>query len=110
VAHPARVAVFHDEGASTALDPAAVTDRIDVVVTDWNAQRRLVHALEELGVEPDRAIVMGVDTQDIEAARAAEVELAVGVARGDATPERLRRAGAVAVVADPQELLEHTAG
>ena len=76
------------ERASTALDLAGIDDRFDVVVTGWNAQRRLLHALEELGVEPDRVIVMGVDPQDIEAARAAEVELAIGVARGDATPER----------------------
>lgn len=106
-----RIAVIAGhERASTALDLAGVDDRIDVVVTGWNAQRRLLHALEELGVEPDRVIVMGVDPQDIEAARAAEVELAIGVARGDATPERLRRAGAVAVVADPQELLGPTSG
>jgi beta-phosphoglucomutase-like phosphatase (HAD superfamily) len=82
-----RIAVIAgDERASTALDLAGVDDRIDVVVTGWNAQRRLVRALEELGVEPGRVIVMGVDPQDIEAARAAEVELAIGVARSDATP------------------------
>jgi beta-phosphoglucomutase-like phosphatase (HAD superfamily) len=98
------------ERASTALELAGVDDRVDVVVTGWNAQRRLVHALEKLGVEPGRAIVMGVDAQDIEAARAADVELAIGVARGESTPERLRRAGAVAVVADPQELLGPTSG
>jgi beta-phosphoglucomutase-like phosphatase (HAD superfamily) len=106
-----RIAVVAgEERASTALDLAGVDDRVDVVVTGWNAQRRLVHALEELGVEPDRAIVMSVHPQDIEAARAAEVELTIGVARGEATPERLRRAGAVAVVADPQELLGPTSG
>jgi phosphoglycolate phosphatase-like HAD superfamily hydrolase len=55
-------------------------------------------------------MVMGVDPQDLEAARAADVELTIGVARGDAPPERLRRAGAVAVVADPQELLGPTSG
>jgi beta-phosphoglucomutase-like phosphatase (HAD superfamily) len=80
------------------------------VVTGWNARQRLDRALEELGVPPDRAIVMAVDPQDIEAARAAGVELAIGVARGFATPERLRRSGAVAVVADPQELLGPTSG
>jgi phosphoglycolate phosphatase-like HAD superfamily hydrolase len=99
-----------DERAANALDLAGVADRIDVVVTGWNARRRLSHALEELGVAPDRAMVMGVDPQDLEAARAADVELTIGVARGDAPPERLRRAGAVAVVADPQELLGPTSG
>jgi len=99
-----------DERASNALDLAGMSDRVDVVVTGWNAERRLQHALEELGVAPERAMVMGVDPQDMQAARAADVELAIGVARGDATPERLRRAGAVAVVADPQELLGITSG
>ena len=102
--------VAGDERAANALDLAGVSDRIDVIVTGWNAQRRLEHALEELAVEPGRAMVMGVNAQDIEAARAADVELTIGVARGDATPERLRRAGAVAVVADPQELLGITSG
>ena len=106
-----RIAVVAgDERAGTALDLAGVADRIDVVVTGWDARRRLARALEELGVQPDRTIVMGVQPQDIEAARAAEVELAIGVARGEATPERLRRSGAVAVVADPQELLGPTSG
>jgi beta-phosphoglucomutase-like phosphatase (HAD superfamily) len=106
-----RIAVVSgDERASNALDLAGVDDRIDVVVTGWNAERRLVRALEELGVGPDRAIVMGVEAPDLQAARAADVELVIGVARGEATPERLRRAGAVAVVADPQELLGPTSG
>jgi phosphoglycolate phosphatase len=98
------------ERAFTALELAGVADRVDVVVTGWNAQRRLLRALEELGVEPGRVMVIGVDAEDIEAARAAEVELAIGVARSDATPERLRRAGAVTVVADLQELLGPTSG
>jgi phosphoglycolate phosphatase-like HAD superfamily hydrolase len=33
------------------------------------------------------------------------VDLAIGVARGGATPDQLRRAGAATVVADLQELL-----
>ncbi len=54
---------------------------------------------------PGRAVVVGVDDGELQAARAAGVELVVGVARGDAGPERLRRAGAVTVVADLSELL-----
>lgn len=100
--------VAGDERAANALELAGVAERIDVVVTGWDARRRLARALEELRAPPDRTIVMGVEPEDIEAARAAEVELAIGVARGEATPERLRRAGAVAVVADPQELLGPT--
>jgi phosphoglycolate phosphatase-like HAD superfamily hydrolase len=46
-----------------------------------------------------------VDPDELEAARAAGVDLVIGVARGGATPEQLRRAGAVTVVDDLQELL-----
>jgi phosphoglycolate phosphatase-like HAD superfamily hydrolase len=102
--------VAGDERASTALDLAGLDDRIDIVVTGWNAQHRLVHVLQELGVDAERAIVMGTEPEDLEAARAAGVTLTIGVARGGATPEQLRRAGAVAIVADPQELLGVTSG
>jgi beta-phosphoglucomutase-like phosphatase (HAD superfamily) len=88
-----------------ALELAGIADRIDVVVTGSSAAGRLGRALEELGVEADRAVVVSVDPGDLEAARAAGVELAIGVARGQASPESLRRAGAATVVADLQELL-----
>ena len=59
-------------------------------------------------VEPDRAVVVGIEPGDLEAAHAAGAALAIGVARGTCTPEQLRRAGADAVVADLQELLGAT--
>jgi phosphoglycolate phosphatase-like HAD superfamily hydrolase len=59
---------------------------------------------------PIRAVVVGVDQFDLEAARKAGAGLVIGVARGNSTPEQLRRAGAGAdaVVADLQELLGST--
>jgi beta-phosphoglucomutase-like phosphatase (HAD superfamily) len=93
------------ERAEAALDLAGIADRVDVVVTGSNAAGRLARALEDLGVEADRAVVVSVDPGELEAARAAGVELAIGVARGPASPESLRRAGAATVVADLQELL-----
>ena len=60
---------------------------------------------------PTAPIVVGVDAAATSRRRAPRsVELAIGVARGTATPEQLRRAGAVAVVADLQELLGPTSG
>jgi beta-phosphoglucomutase-like phosphatase (HAD superfamily) len=91
--------------AEPALQVAGIADRVDVVVTGADPAARLRRALEELGAVPARAVVAGVDDAELGAARAAGVELIVGVARGDAAPERLRRAGAVTVVADLSELL-----
>jgi beta-phosphoglucomutase-like phosphatase (HAD superfamily) len=93
------------ERAETALELAGVADRVDVVVTGSHPSSRLARALDELGVDPERAVVVSVDPDDLEAARAAGVELAIGLARGEAAPERLRRAGAITIVADLQELL-----
>jgi phosphoglycolate phosphatase-like HAD superfamily hydrolase len=65
-------------------------------------------ALDELDVDPDRAVVVGVDEVDLEAAREAGAALVIGIARGKSTPEQLRRAGADTLVADLQELLGST--
>jgi beta-phosphoglucomutase-like phosphatase (HAD superfamily) len=93
------------ERAEAALDLAGIADRIDVVVTGSHAASRIARALEDLDADAERAVVVSVDPGELEAARAAGVELAIGLARGEASPERLRRAGAVTVVADLQELL-----
>jgi len=93
------------ERVEHALEIAGVGERFDVVVVGRTAAERLASAFEELGVPPDRAVVVACDPVELEAARAANVELAIGVARGAATPEQLRRAGAATVVADLQELL-----
>lgn len=95
---------------ATALEIAGISSRVDVVVTGSSAEQRVREALHELGVDGDRAVVVAVDAPDLEAARSNGVELAVGVARGAATPQELRRAGAVAIVADLQELLRAAVG
>jgi phosphoglycolate phosphatase-like HAD superfamily hydrolase len=51
-----------------------------------------------------------VEADELEAARDAGVELVIAVVRGGSPPERLRHAGAIAVLADLQELLGPTAG
>jgi beta-phosphoglucomutase-like phosphatase (HAD superfamily) len=91
--------------AVEALHLAGISDRVDVVVTGADPAARLRRALEELGAVPDRTVVAAAGDADLAAACAAGVELVVGVARCDAGPERLRRAGAVTVVADLSELL-----
>jgi beta-phosphoglucomutase-like phosphatase (HAD superfamily) len=93
------------ERAQAALEIAGIADRFDVVVTGSPASARVVRALEDLDVPADRAVVVGIDPAELDAARAAGVELAIGIARGPASPEDLRRAGAIAVVADLQERL-----
>ena len=93
------------ERALAALEIAGIADRFDVVVTGSPASARVARALEDLDVPAARAVVVGVDPAELNAARAAGVELAIGIARGAASPEDLRRAGAIAVVADLQELL-----
>ena len=104
-----RIAVLASgERVAAALELAGVTDRFDAVITGSHTERLVARALDELDVEPDRAVVVGVDQLDLEAARAAGVALVIGVARGKSTPEQLRRAGADTVVADLQELLGST--
>jgi beta-phosphoglucomutase-like phosphatase (HAD superfamily) len=96
------------EQSERALEIAGIADRVDVVVSGAGAADRIRRALDELGVGPERAVVVGVDPAELQAAREAGIELAIGVARGGASPEQLRRAGAVTVVADLQELLGAT--
>jgi len=93
------------ERVAAALELAGIADRFDVVVTGSPTGQLVARALDELDVESDRAVVVGVEPSELEAARAAGAALAIGVARGHCTPEQLRRAGADTVVADLQELL-----
>ena len=96
------------ERVAAALELAGIADRFDVVVTGSHVEQLVAGALDQLDVESDRAVVVGVEPSDLEAARAAGAVLAIGVARGNYPPEQLRRAGADAVVADLQELLGPT--
>jgi beta-phosphoglucomutase-like phosphatase (HAD superfamily) len=96
------------ERAEAALELAGIADRFDLVVAGLPPKQGVLSALEEFDVVPERALLVGVDPNELEAARAAGVRLVIGVARGSATPEQLRRGGADAVVADLQELLRPT--
>ena len=96
------------ERVAAALQLAGIADRFDIVITGSHAVQRVARAFGELAVKPDRAIVVSVEPSDLEAAHAAGATQAIGVARGDCTPEQLRRAGAEAVVTDLQELLGST--
>jgi len=93
------------ERASAALELAGIADRVDVVASGPQASERIAGALAQLAVEPARAVVVAAAADELDAARAAGVELTIGIVRGAAAPEQLRRAGAVTIVADLQELL-----
>ena len=106
-----RIGVVADaERAAAALELAHLDDRVDVVVAEPNPELGMARVLEELAVKPDRTLVVGVEAPELHAARDAGIERLIGVARGTATPEELRRAGALTVLADLQELLGPTSG
>jgi beta-phosphoglucomutase-like phosphatase (HAD superfamily) len=106
-----RIAVISaGERASAALEIARIDDRVDVVVTGPNLRELFRRALDDLEVPADRALGVCVEADELEAARDAGVELVIAVVRGGSPPERLRHAGAIAVLADLQELLGPTAG
>ena len=65
-------------------------------------------ALEQLDLPPDRSLIVDVTPAGIAAGTGAGCLLAIAIARGPATPQELRQAGAAAVVADLQELLGPT--
>jgi beta-phosphoglucomutase-like phosphatase (HAD superfamily) len=104
-----RIAVLASgERVTAALELAGIADRFDVVVSGSHPEQLIPRAVGELDIDPDRAVVVGVDQCELEAARNAGAGLVIGVARGNCTPEQLRRAGADTVVADLQELLGST--
>jgi beta-phosphoglucomutase-like phosphatase (HAD superfamily) len=82
-----------------ALELAGLADRFDVCAGSG------AEALEELGVDADRSIAVAASLEGIRSARENGVYLAIAVARGLATPEQIRRAGAHTVVAELHELL-----
>jgi beta-phosphoglucomutase-like phosphatase (HAD superfamily) len=93
------------ERAEAALELAGIADRFDLVVSGSVPEQGILRALKAFDVPPDRALLVGVDPTELAAARNAGLRLVIGMARGSATPEQLRRGGADAVVADLQELL-----
>jgi len=98
------------ERARAALELAGVATLFDAVVTGPRNSGTLKQATEELGLEPDDAILIDVAPAGIQAGREAGFDLLIGVARNLGTPEDLRQAGADMVVADLQELLGSAKG
>ena len=92
------------ERAGDALEIAGVADRFDVIISGAHAEQRVERALDELGVDAARAVAVGVEADELRAARGAGGALTIGVARGASPPQQLRHAGAEAVVAGLQEL------
>jgi len=62
-------------------------------------------SIEGLDLAPGRIIAVAASADGVAAGRRAGAYLVIAVARGLATPEQLRRAGADAVVAELHELL-----
>jgi beta-phosphoglucomutase-like phosphatase (HAD superfamily) len=100
--------VYDGESAAAALRIAGVSDRFDAVVSGPRRADTVRKALDELGVEAERAVVVDVDPAGVAAGGEAGCMMSIAIARGQATPEQLRRGGAAAVVADLQELLGPT--
>lgn len=95
-----RIAVV-DGGArgDSALAIAGIGDRVELTAPAVEA------ALEALDVAPERSVVIAASTEGVAAAARAGAYRTIGVARGPATPEQLRRAGADGIVAELHELL-----
>jgi phosphoglycolate phosphatase-like HAD superfamily hydrolase len=66
----------------------------------------LTVAVEQHGLDPGRTVVVGDTVWDVEAARAAGLPC-IGLTCGGIGEAELREAGAVAVRADPADLLDH---
>lgn len=95
-----RIAVVDGgERGESALAIAGVADRFELTAPTFAA------ALEALDVAPDRAVAVAASTEGVSAAVNAGFHRVIAVARGLATPEQLRRAGAHGVVAELHELL-----
>jgi beta-phosphoglucomutase-like phosphatase (HAD superfamily) len=98
------------ERARAAVELAGVADLFDAIVTGPCNPGTLAEVTAALGVEASDAILVDVAPAGIQAGRASQFDLLVGVARNLGTPEDLRQAGADMVVADLQELLGSAKG
>jgi beta-phosphoglucomutase-like phosphatase (HAD superfamily) len=104
--HGKKVGVYATGDRSvSALELAGISELFDTVTVGTRTVATLLAALDDLGAEPGRTIVVGATAGGVSAARDAEAGVVIAVARGLSTPEELRQAGAQAVVADLQELL-----
>ena len=98
--HDKRIAVVDGgERGEAALAIAGIGDRVELTAPTIAA------GLQELDVAPERTVAIAASTEGVRAAVDAGVYRVIAVARGLATPEQLRRAGAHGVVAELQELV-----
>jgi beta-phosphoglucomutase-like phosphatase (HAD superfamily) len=91
--------------ATTALELAGIAELFDEVALGTGTVPTLRAAIEALGSEPQRTIVVAASAAAVAAARGAGAGFVIALARGFSSPEELRQAGASTVVADLQELL-----
>ena len=95
-----RIALIDGGGrGDAALRLAGLDEHFDLVAPT------LHDAVGALGVEPGRVLAVEASAEGVATASTSGSYLTIGVARGLAAPEQLRRAGADAVVADLHELL-----
>ena len=106
--------VSSSRNAPAVLEAAGLADRFDVVVSGAVAAAEslpgkpapdtFLHAAKQLDVPPERAIVVEDALSGVEAGRAGDFGLVIGVDRGTGA-DRLQAAGAGLVVADLAELV-----
>jgi beta-phosphoglucomutase-like phosphatase (HAD superfamily) len=76
-----RIAVLASgERVAAALELAGIADRFDVVLSGPHTEQLIPRAMDELDVDLDRAVVVGVDQVELEAGREAGAALVIGVA------------------------------
>lgn len=91
--------------ARAALALAGMEGEFDVVVDGPRTAATVDRAIEALQGDAEATILVDSLPAGIRAGRQAAVHMTIAVARGHASPEELREAGADIVVADLQELL-----
>ncbi|MEJ1161247.1 HAD-IA family hydrolase [Prosthecomicrobium sp. N25] len=95
-------------GVASLLDLHALHGRFATIQTADDHPSKphpsmILTALDETGIDPDRAIIVGDSSYDMEMARAAGIR-PIGVAWGYMDPETLRRAGAEAILESYEDL------
>jgi phosphoglycolate phosphatase len=88
---------------------AALIDHYDCGAALFGKAKKLRSVARRAGVPPDRVIVIGDETRDIEAARAAGMDSAA-VGWGYATPEALAEVGPTLACASVDELVARLSG
>lgn len=101
----------HIESAGRTLALLDIPEDVPVITRDrvrWAKPDPdlFLAAIEELGVAPEDAVVVGDSVWDLLAAQRARA-LGVGVLSGGYGEDELQRAGAYRVYADPADMLQH---